>query len=269
MSIEKMKMEVKNVFEKEDTVLGWDLDYYHKVSDQYYNAAVSDLLHSLGATPGATVLDAGCGPGVHSIRAAKAGCRVVAVDFSERMLAHASERARAAGVADQIEFHREDLTQLSFADASFRHVFSWGVVIHIPDARAALENLARITAPGGRLGLQITNLTAADPWLERLARRLVGRPAPKVERTLLGVGTWYDHHGERLWLLRFDAAALEAFMAGLGLRLVDRRAAEYTEIQWRLKGPLRTLLLRFNRLAYRRRFPVRFSCTQIMVFEKS
>ena len=40
-------------------------------------------LEFLGTKPGDTVLDAGCGPGVHAIRAARAGLKVKAIDISE------------------------------------------------------------------------------------------------------------------------------------------------------------------------------------------
>lgn len=53
--------------------------------------------------PGSRVLDFGCGVGLLSVPLAKAGCTVVACDFSEGMLEQTRAHARAAGVEDRIE----------------------------------------------------------------------------------------------------------------------------------------------------------------------
>ena len=45
----------------------------------------------------------------------------------------------------------EDLTALTFADATFRHVISQEVLEHVPDYRAALKECARVLEPGGKL----------------------------------------------------------------------------------------------------------------------
>jgi 2-polyprenyl-3-methyl-5-hydroxy-6-metoxy-1,4-benzoquinol methylase len=257
----------KNVFEREATVAGWDEDYYHKVAVRYYDRALADLLRRMGVKPGDLVLDAGCGPGVHAIRAATYGARVRAVDLSETMLAHARARAQAAGVAERIEFSQADLTRLSLASGAYPFVFSWGVVIHVPDAEAALDHLARVVAPGGRLALQVSNEASLDFSLERLIRRLTGRRAA-FEATPLGTGLWYEYNDDRLFVRRFNTAKLVAAMAERGLRLVDRRGAEFSEFQRRAPARLRPLVLRLNRLAYDLKLPAGLYCTVTLIFEK-
>ncbi|MEO0878284.1 MAG: class I SAM-dependent methyltransferase [Pseudomonadota bacterium] len=263
---------VRDVFELEETVAGWDDDYYHPIAEKYYDEAVPAMLRRMGAGPGDMVLDAGCGPGVHAIRAARYGCTVKAIDLSERMLAHARDRAAQAGVADKIEFQQADLTDLKLESEAYPFVFNWGVVIHVPDTEAALSHLTRIVAPGGKLALHITNEKSLDFRLEQAARGLVRKPLEGLRDTGLGKGVWYDHHGQKLWVLRFDAERLSKDMERRGFKTVDRYAAEYTEFQWRLKGPAKTILrpaiLQANRLAYKVGAPASLSCTQIMIFEK-
>ncbi len=258
-----------SVFEHPDTVGSWDSDYYHPIAERYYDRAVPEMLALMGAKPGDTVLDAGCGPGVHSIRAAKYGLRVKAIDISETMLAEAHRRVAAAGVADQVEFAREDLTRLSFADASFKFVFSWGVIIHIREIEKALDELARIVEPGGRLALYLTNDTAWDHKLESAARFLVRKPLKGLESLPLGHGVWYEMHDERLWVWRVNSTALEAYLKGRGLRRVALRVGEFTEIQRRVKGPFRRLLLRTNNLCHRLRVPAGPAAACLHVFERS
>lgn len=45
----------------------------------------------------------------------------------------------------------EDVTRLSFPEASFDHVLSFDVLEHVPDYRAALREMARCLKPGGSL----------------------------------------------------------------------------------------------------------------------
>ena len=57
-----------------------------------------DFLALAGIRPGERVLDMGCGSGTLAIPLAKDGCRVVAADFSARMLDELRAAAREAGI---------------------------------------------------------------------------------------------------------------------------------------------------------------------------
>ncbi len=256
-------------FELRQTIDAWDSDYYQPIAARYYDRAVPRTLELLGTKPGDTVLDAGCGPGVHSIRAARAGLKVKAVDISETMLAEARERVHRAGVDDSVEFAREDLTHLSFPDGTFRHVYSWGVIIHIHDIELALDELIRIVAPGGRLALYVTNASAWDHKFEAVARFLVGKPLKGAEQLPMGQGIWYDWQGERLWVWRIDVRALTRYVEARGMRRVARVVGEFSEIQRRVPSPFRQLLLHGNNLAYWLGLPPGPAATNLFVFEKN
>lgn len=255
------------VFEQERTVADWDDDYYHPLAIGYYDAAVVKMLELLGAKPGSEVLDAGCGPGVHSIRAAKFGCTVKAIDISETMLGEARERVEAAGVADRVSFAIEDLTALSFANESFERIFSWGVLIHVPKVELAIDELVRVLKPGGRLALYVTNKGALDHKMERVARAILRRPA-KDERCPLGSGRWYEMNGHQLWVLQFDIDALTKGLTDRGLRRIHRIGGEFSELQRRTGGMPRRALLRLNNLMYRLGLGTNLSSTNLLVFEK-
>jgi SAM-dependent methyltransferase len=256
-------------FELQQTIDAWDSDYYHPIAERYYDRAVPRMLELLGTKPGDTVLDAGCGPGVHTIRAARAGLKVKAIDISEAMLAEARRRVEREGVADSVEFAREDLTHLSFPDGTFRHVFSWGVIIHIRDIERALDELTRIVAPGGRLALYVTNASAWDHKLEAVARFLIRKPLKGLEHLPMGRGIWYDWHGERLWVWQFEARAITRYVESRGMKRVARVGGEFSEIQQRVTGPLRHLLLHGNNLAYRLGLPPGPASANLYVFEKA
>lgn len=256
-------------FELQQTIDAWDADYYHPIALKYYDRALLRMLDLLGARPGDTVLDAGCGPGVHSIRAAQAGMKVKAIDISEAMLAEAARRVERAGVSNFVEFAREDLTRLSFPDGSFQRVFSWGVVIHIHDLERALDELIRIVAPGGRLALSVTNNSALEFKLESVARFLLRKPIKGMQSLPMGRGVWYDWKGEKLWVWRIDARALTAYLETRGMRRVARVIGELNEFHVKLGGPLRRALLRVNNLAYGLGLPPSLACTNLYVFEKT
>jgi len=226
------------------------------------------MMQCLDVHPDDLVLDAGCGPGEHSIRVAQAGCRVHAIDISAAALDEARRRAEAAGVADKIRFEQGDLTCLSSANSSFDVIFSWGVVIHIPAAEQALAELTRILKPGGRLALYVTNSGAWDYAVLAAAHLLLRRPLPKLETFSLGRGCWYDMQGSRLWVWRFDIKALTRHLESLGLRQTHRIPGSFTEIQRRLRGPLRQLLLGINDTWYRLNLPPSPCVANLLIFEK-
>jgi SAM-dependent methyltransferase len=257
------------VFEQRATVESWDSDYYHPIAERYYDQAIAAMLRFMEVEPGATVLDAGCGPGVHSVRVARAGYRVYAIDVSQTMLAEAQSRVAGAGAASSVEFSRQDLTRLTLPDASFRYAFSWGVIIHIHDVEKALDELARIVEPGGKLALYVTNQSAWDHKLERLLRFMLRKPLSGRTTVALGTGTLYDLHEQKLWVWQFNIGELERQLQLRGLKLTHRIVGEFSEIQRRVRGPLRAMLLRLNNLWFRMRFPPGPAVTNLLVFEKS
>ena len=97
------------------------------------------------ATPGARLLDVGCGTGHHLARYRRQGYEVVGVDGSAEMLA----RARAAN--PDIPLQEADLQALPFADATFDVVISIEVLRYLPESAPALREMARVLRPGGIL----------------------------------------------------------------------------------------------------------------------
>jgi SAM-dependent methyltransferase len=257
------------VFERAGTISTWDKHYYHPVALPFYDRAVARMLDAMDAPRGSRVLDAGCGPGEHSIRVARLGRRVHAIDISSAMLEEARRRVQASGLARRIRFQRQDLTRLELRDASFRYVFCWGVVIHIREIDQALAELARVLAPGGRLALWVTNMFALDHAVERLARRILRKPLDGAEALEPGIGIRHRFQDETLWVWRLDPHWLVRFMEVQGLVLRRRLMGAFTELHVRAVGPFRSALLRLNNVALATGHPVGLSATSLFVFEKA
>lgn len=256
-------------FHDEQTTLDWDKLYYGcPEAVGFYDLAVGRMLDLLQAPPGSRILDAGCGAGVHAIRAARAGHLVDAVDFSRAAVEDGERRAESAGVSARVAFRQEDLRRLSLADASYQSIFSWGVVIHIKEIERALDELARVLAPGGRLALYVTN-AAALQFLPGRLKGLFSKRRPLAE-TALGEGFEFDWHGEKIWVWRNHVDGLAAYLAGRGLRLVERQAGELTDYGIHFSGNwLGRAVWRLNGLWLRHRLPARLAMTNLLVFEKS
>ena len=109
------------------------------------------FLDDVGKPPdwfaGKCVLDAGCGNGVLSHAISSLGCRVVATDLSESVVA----AHRRFGEA--VLFFQGDLGRSALRSRTFDLIYCGGVLHHTPSTRAALEQLVRALRPGGTIFL--------------------------------------------------------------------------------------------------------------------
>jgi ArsR family transcriptional regulator len=94
------------------------------------------------------VADLGCGTGAFLALVAPHVRRAAGVDASEEMLAAA--RARTADLA-HVELHRGSLEAPPLPTGAFDLVTMMLVLHHLPSPALALEQAARLLAPGGRL----------------------------------------------------------------------------------------------------------------------
>ena len=108
-------------------------------------------LRMLGLSPGSRVLDVACGPGNFTrefARVAHEGL-VVGLDASKTMLAAAVRETESANVA----YVAGDACTLPFRDGSFDAICCFAALYLIEQPMLALEEIARVLAPGGRVAL--------------------------------------------------------------------------------------------------------------------
>ena len=109
------------------------------------------LVEACDIRPGLRVLDVAAGTGNAAVPAARLGATVTASDLTPELLEAGRRRAEAAGV--QLDWVEGDAEHLPFADASFDVVMSAIGVMFAPHHRAAADELVRVCAPGGTVGL--------------------------------------------------------------------------------------------------------------------
>ena len=131
-------------------------------------------LDMLALAPGERVLDVACGPGNFSRDFARvvADGLVVGVDASATMLARAVADTQSANVA----YVRGDACALPFADGAFDAVCCFAALYLIEEPMRAIDEIARVLAPGGRVALLSSCSRGPLPAEvnNRVVRRLTG-----------------------------------------------------------------------------------------------
>ena len=135
---------------KERQSVIWGAAPFERVSDmpaEIYDA----LVDALPPVAGERWLDVACGTGAIAGRAAARGADVVGIDLAPALIETAKRLAAEQGL--DVDYRVGDAENLAVDDASFDTVSSTFGVIFAPDQAKAASELARVIAPGGRLGL--------------------------------------------------------------------------------------------------------------------
>lgn len=142
--------------------------YVEGYLDQDRERIAGESLRDLvGDLEGKTFLDIGCGSGLFSLCAYRAGAtRVVSIDVDEDAVESTRRLHARAGRPDNWTIlHRSILDPTLREDVSTADVvYSWGVLHHTGDMYAAIRNAAALVPPGGRLAIAIYN-RVTDRWL--------------------------------------------------------------------------------------------------------
>lgn len=107
-------------------------------------------LRVLGALPGKSVLDVGCGEGTNSILLAKLGAQVTGIDISPKSIELASKRAEINQLTGSCRFVCSPLETAELAPHSFDVIWGDAILHHvIADLSNVLTRLTRWAKPGG------------------------------------------------------------------------------------------------------------------------
>ncbi|HET8785602.1 MAG TPA: methyltransferase domain-containing protein [Candidatus Limnocylindrales bacterium] len=109
------------------------------------------LIEALDVRSTERLLDVATGSGNAALAAARRGLDVTGVDYVPSLLDRARRRADAEEL--RIEFVEGDAEALPFPDASFDVVSSVFGSMFAPDQDKTAAELARVTRPGGRIGI--------------------------------------------------------------------------------------------------------------------
>ena len=131
-------------------------------------AATEELFRLCEISADDEVMEAGCGVGQSAVFLAKRyGCRVVGVDVSQGMVDRAWERARRAGIDEQVEFRAANIVDLPFEDDRFDVVFGESITVFASDHAKVISEYVRVVKSGGFVGLNETT------WLQPPSPELI------------------------------------------------------------------------------------------------
>ena len=131
--------------------------HIYDLTRKYYLLGRDRLIAGLALSPGAAVLEIGCGTGRNLIAVARAypSARLFGLDISDEMLTTARAKVAAAGLSARIVLRQGDATSFDaaalFGQPRFDRVFFSYTLSMIPDWQAALARGA--AAAGERLSL--------------------------------------------------------------------------------------------------------------------
>ena len=148
-------------------------------------AATVELADLLAPSPGAHVLDLGCGLGGPARYLARhRGCRVTGVDLAREHAEVAAELTERCGLAELATFRQGSVTALPFGDEGFDAAVLVHVGMNVADKAKLCTEAYRVLRPGGRFALYDVMRTAEDveltypvPWASSAEISFLESPA--------------------------------------------------------------------------------------------
>ncbi|MGI8920384.1 MAG: class I SAM-dependent methyltransferase [Solirubrobacteraceae bacterium] len=244
-----------------DTLMdaGYELET-HAAEDHHWwyrgrRRVLRQVLASLPLSPATRILDAGCGSGRNMLMLGEFG-QVTGLEPAGASLSRARERAAGAVTAGTIE-------AMPFADGAFELAVCLDVIEHLDDDRAALTELRRVVAPGGRLVVTVP----AYQWIWSSHDEVNHHRRRYTRRTLLAAASDAGWVCERS--THFNALLLPAAIAYRTLERVRRPSGPPVSDLHRTPGWLNRTLsqpLHFEAWLIRsgRRMPVGLSLLAVL-----
>ena len=109
------------------------------------------LVRAANVRAGARALDLACGTGDIAFAIAERGARTIGLDITHRMLQLGRLRADASATRAAVGFITGDMASLPLRSATFDLVTTGYGLRNVPDLDAAIDEIARVLKPGGRL----------------------------------------------------------------------------------------------------------------------
>jgi ArsR family transcriptional regulator len=165
----------------------WDALRTELFGESFILPALLGLLSDPG-----TIVELGCGTGPNLTALAPVATRIIGVDREARMLDAARQRTEEFANIELREGWLEDLP-LQTGEANMALCIL--VLHHVPDLRAAFDEMARVVAPGGRIAITDMRTHERTAYRDTMGHAHLGFDAPTVQAHLpaaLSLARWTD-----------------------------------------------------------------------------
>jgi ubiquinone/menaquinone biosynthesis C-methylase UbiE len=235
----------------------WEVVYRgNPLLDRLNDLIMDRIIGCIQPPPGAKVLDAGCGIGDHTARLARQGYDCVGIDISPTILQKANEKIRALGLGSRVRFVCQALEDMSLNGERFDVVHCRGVLMHIPDWKAALKSLCAVLKRGGHIVILENNVKALYSRAYLSARRLYRkRVASQMVETEGGSELWTDENGTPFVVRIANIEALNDALREFKVEPVRRFTTSLVGVEQLPAGWLRDTAIRLNTAACIFRLP--------------
>ena len=169
----------------ERSAAAWIVDMGDDGDDSRAFVLDAPMLARVRGTSFVDALDAGCGEGRFCRLLAANGIRAIGIDPTEALV----RQARARDPRGEYRLGRAEA--LDFPDARFDLVVSYLTLIDIPDATAAIREMARVLRPGGTLLIANLNAFNTAPVDGAWTRDYFAERADWVEWRGIKIQNWH------------------------------------------------------------------------------
>ena len=169
-------------------------EHYDRFMGRYSVPLARALADELGVVEGMKVVDVGCGPGgLTSELAGRVGApSVAAIDPAEQFVDACRLRNPGADVRQGVA------EALPWEDDAFDAALSCLVIAFMKDADAGLREMARVTRPGGKVGVCMWDIAGGGMTMLHLFWSAMKDVKPDVEGELRRAGTTEGDIAERM-----------------------------------------------------------------------
>ncbi len=162
---------------------------------QQRQQATLSWIDRLRLPAGSQVLDIGCGAGFTAAALAMRGYHVYALDSVAAMLKLTSQNVETLGVGSQVTTTLGDAHALAFPSNQFPLVLALGVIPWLHSPLQALQEMSRVTQPGGHLIISADNSWRLNHWFDPVNNPLVTAVRSGLTRLFVRRQTSNSNHG--------------------------------------------------------------------------
>ncbi len=226
-------------------------EYFQEIEEARYNIEPEIFSFAQFARfHGKKVLEVGVGAGMDFIQWVRAGAHAYGIDLTAEAIENVVEYLYLSGLKAH-DLRVADAEDLPYVDNYFDLTYSWGVIHHSPDMKKCLQEMIRVTKPGGTIKLMVYNRHSLFAFYRYLlAGFFRGRPFRRISTILF-------HHQESLGTKAYTRREMKKILSRYPVKIEQIKATTtrhdllyYKSRPFRWLAYCAAFLLGFNKVGW-------------------